>query len=79
MGVGGVVVTSSLTVEPKIHHLQLIAAWHPGTAALWRLAPHHMRDPAVTGRKNMHGAQLLDRGVAPTELSLLAELTGKLC
>ena len=79
MGMGGVVVASSLTVEPEIHHLQLIATRYPWTAAKRRLTTHHMGDPAVTGRKNMGGTQLLDRGMPPTELTLLAELTSQLC
>ena len=79
MGMGGVVVASSLTVEPNINHLQLITTRHPGSPALWRLTPHHMSDPAVTGREHMRRTQLLNRGMAPTELSLLAELTSQLC
>ena len=76
---GGVVVASPLTVEPEIHHLQLIATRHPRTAALWRLTLHHMSDPPVTGRKKMGRTQLLDRRMPPTELTLLAELTSQLC
>ena len=76
---GGVVVASPLTVEPEIHHLQLIATRHPRTAALRRLTPHHMSNPTVTGWKKMAGTQLLDRGMPSTELTLLAELTSQLC
>ena len=76
---GGVVVASSLTVEPEIHHLQLIATRHPRAATLRWLTTHHMGDPTVTGWKKMAGTQLLDRGIPATELTLLAELTSKLC
>ena len=41
MGVGGVVITSLLTVQPEIDGLQVIAARDPWATALGRLAIHH--------------------------------------
>ena len=77
MGMGWVVVSSALTIEPEIHHLQLVTTGNPGTATLRRLTRHHMSDPAVAGREQVLDTQLLNPRQRRAELSLLAELTGE--
>ena len=53
VGVGWVVVTGLLAVEPNIHHAQLIPPRCPWTAPLGRLFVDHMADPAfATGQQN---------------------------
>ena len=47
-GVGGVVITGLLAVEPNIHHAQLIPTRCPWTPALRWLFVDDMADPAFT-------------------------------
>ena len=78
MGMGGVVITSFLTVQPEIDGLQVIAARDPWATALGRLAIHHMLNPAVAGRQQMLVHQRLNTRLIRTKFPLLAELPRQL-
>ena len=74
MGMGGVVIPSPLTVQPKIDGLQLIATRNPGAASLGRLAIHHVLDPMVASRQQMRVHQGLYTRLFGTEFPLLTQL-----
>ena len=78
VGVHGVVITRPLAIQPEIDHLQVVAAWNPGTPSLGRLTLHHVPDPAIAGRQKMLPAQLLDPLLIWEQLTLLRKLSGEL-
>ena len=78
MGVGGVVVTGGLAIEPEINHLQAVATGNPGAATLGRLTVHHMADPAITCRQQVVVAELLHAGLIRSQFALLTQLTRQL-
>ena len=78
MGVGGVVVTGGLAIEPEINHLQAVATGNPGAATLGWLTVHHMADPAITGRQQVVVAELLHARLIRPQFALLTQLTRQL-
>jgi hypothetical protein len=78
MGMGGVVITRTLNVEPKIDQSQAVTPWGPWASALGGLLIDDMADPTLAARENDVLTQALHHGVVGGKLSLLGQLTSKL-
>lgn len=77
VGVGRVVITGALQIEPDVDHLEAVAAWDPGAAALGWLAVDHMPDPALTTRQDHLPAEVSHNGVVEIEFPLEFQLARK--
>ena len=77
VGVGGVVVTGALHIEPQIDHLQGVLARIPGASALGRLLIDDVTDPVLASRQEDIAAQRDHPRGLRGELPLLEQLAGQ--
>ena len=78
VGMGGVVVTCGLAIEPEINHLQAVATGNPGASTLGRLTVHHVADPTLASRQKVVVAEVLHSGLLRPQFALLTQLTRQL-